>query len=314
MLRQHPGLQDHEFVFRRAWLKDTPTEDQVARCRVLVYQDSFGLPAFMDLLPEQAWRLHIPLVTCAFLWPFSFDRPNEPVGWRFPYGDRYLIGKIREGLAPEAAAAEYIALDLAQRMDLRRLWDMEVQKWQAYDAKTDIRLADFLRDNFFSQRLFFTPDHPSDQVMLEMVNQLLMKLQLPILHLPSWEGHVHSLGGTEVPVHPSVIRHFALSWLTPEHAYPMYGGNLALGAHETYLRYATALRAPSMAEGLQEAAAAIQRGDDRTALNICTLIRQRSPQHPWALAATALLLAVNGQREQAVQFFSAALAAEAAAG
>jgi len=310
LLRQHPSLAGQEFVVLKAWLQEQPSDDQLARCEVLIYQDSFGMPAFLDRPAIDARRVCIPLLTCSFLWPYGFDKPNEPVGWRFPYGDRYLIGQLRQGVAPAQATADYAALDLSTKLDLDRLRDMEVQKWLRYDANTDVRMGEFLQQHVLSHRLFFTPDHPTDVVMIELCNQVLAKLGQPPFGWPSWQGYSHSLAGTEVPVHPSVLRHFGVSWLTPEHRYPLHGGYLSLDAAACYARYAAALQAPSMAEGLREAVGAIARQDDAAALNICNLIRLRAPQQPWALAAIALVQALHGQRAEAAAQLLAAMPAD----
>ncbi len=310
LLGQHPSLQDHEFVVLKAWLHEAPADEALQRCRVLIYQDSFGRPEFLSRLPVGCPAIAVPLLTCSFLWPYSFDRPNEPVGWRFPYGDRYLLAKQRAGIAPAQAAEDYLAEALGARLDLDRLREMELQKWARYDQQTDVKMAGFLQEHVLAQRLFFTPDHPTDVLMLELCNQVLALLGMPPFAWPTWEGHRHALAGVEVPVHPSVLRHFGLNYLTPEYRYPVHGGYLALDALACYVAYAKALQKPGMADGLREAVAAIGRHDDLTALNICTLIRFRAPQQPWALAALALVQALNGHRLQAGNTLLAALPAE----
>jgi len=307
LLAGQPGFLDHELVFLTAWQHVRPSADQIARCRVLIYQNSFGTPDFLDELPAAATRIVIPLITCAFLWPFTFDRPNEPVGWRFPYGDRQLVAKMNGDVAPETAATEYFSQDFGRQMNLNRLLDLEFQKWEKYDENSDVRLGAFLKNNIFSHRLFFTPDHPSDLVMIELANQLLDKLGQPPMALPDWAGHQHSLAGTEVPVHPSIIRHFALAYLAENHHYPLWGGTKALDALGFYVSYCRALRAPSIDDALREAVTAIYNHDEATALNICTLIGLRNPVHPWAMSVLALISALNGEREMACQLFINAL-------
>jgi hypothetical protein len=307
LLAGQQGFLDHELVFLTAWQHACPSEDQIARCQVLIYQNSFGVPEFLEELPAEAVRIVIPLITCAFMWPFTFDRPSEKVGWRFPYGDRQLIAKMREEVAPEAAATEYFSQDLGRQMNLNRLLDLEFQKWEKYDKESDVRIGAFLKNNVFNHRLFFTPDHPTDFVMIELANQLLEKLNQPRIELPEWADHQHALAGTEVPVHPSIVRHFALTDPAEDHLYPLWGGSKALDALNFYASYCRALRAPSIDEALQEAVNAIHNGDEAMALNICTLVSLRYPMHPWAMAILALVSALNGQREMACQLLINAL-------
>jgi hypothetical protein len=311
LLAGQQGFQNHELVFLTAWQHARPSDDQIARCQILIYQNSFGVPDFLDALPAEAIRIVIPLITCAFMWPFTFDRPNEPVGWRFPYGDRQLIAKMRGDVAPETVATEYFSQDLGKQMNLNRLLDLEFQKWEKYDRDSDVRMGAFLKNNIFKHRLFFTPDHPTDVVMVELANQLLDKLDLPRLDISERADHLHALAGTEVPVHPSIIRHFALTFLAEDHQYPLWGGSKSLDTLGFYVSYCRALRAPSIEEALQEAVTAIYNHDESTALNICTLISLRYPVHPWAMTVLALISALNGQRDMACQLFINALPAGA---
>jgi|GEM_PF-2381582 len=309
LLAGHPAFVDHELVFLTAWQHVRPSAEQIARCQVLIYQNSFGTPDFLDELPAEATRIVIPLITCAFLWPFTFDRPNEPVGWRFPYGDRQLIARMKGDVAPEAAATEYYAQDFGRQMNLNRLLDLEFQKWEKYDKESEVRLGAFLKERIFSHRLFFTPDHPTDVVMIELANQLLDKLELPRLDIAERPEHQNALAGTEVPVHPSIIRHFAIPYLAANHPYPLWGGSKALDTLGFYTSYCRALGAPSMDEALREAVTAIYNHDEASAMNICTLIGLRYPQHPGAMIVLALISALNGQREMACQLFINALPA-----
>lgn len=301
LLADHPGFRDHELVFLTAWQHVSPSEEQIARCRVLIYQNSFGAPAFLEQLGSEVIKIRIPLITCAFMWPFTFDRPNENVGWRFPYGDRQLIAKMREDISPETVAADYFLENLGRQINLNRLFDLELQKWGKYDLESDVQIGGFLKDNIFIQRLFLTPDHPTDVVMVELANQLLEKLGLPRIDIQDRDGAQHALSGTEVPVHPSIIRHFDLPYLAADHRYPLWGGSKSLDTLSYYVSYCRALRAPSIDGALHDAVTAIFNNDDLTALNICTLISIKYPQHPWAMAVLALISALGGQRELACQ-------------
>lgn len=297
----------HEFVFLAAWQHIRPSQDQIDHCQVLIYQKSFGAPHFLPELPAGAIKIVIPLITCAFMWPYTFDRPNEKVGWRFPYGDRKLIAKTQGDAAPETIATDYFFQDLTLQMDFDRLLLLEFQKWEKYDRDSDVRIGNFLKNNIFRHRLFFTPDHPTDIVMIELANQLLDQLNLPHIEIPDWSDHQHSLAGTEVPVHPSIIRHFAVPYLAEDHQHPLWGGYKSLDTLSFYVSYCKALRAPSMDEALQEAVNAVFNHDVSTAFNICGLISLRYPMHPWAMTVLALIAALNGQREMACQLIMDAL-------
>jgi len=307
LLAGHAGLSGHEFVFLSAQEAAVPDDDQLARCRTLIYQISFGVPGFLERLPATAVRIVIPRITCTFLWPYAIERPDEPLAWRFPIGDRWLMSGIRRADNPVALAGDYAASDLGRVFDLNRLFELELDKWAGYDRETDVRIGGFLTASILSRRLFFAPDSPSDEVLVELASQVLALLQLPPLDPLPDEARSHLLGGLELPVHPSIVRYFALSYLSEDTLYPLFGGSKSVDAAAYYRSYATALLAPGMDEALLEAIAAIGDDDIAAALNLCTLISWHWPDHPWATAVVALISAVSGQRAMACQLLQDAI-------
>lgn len=298
-LRVHPDFVTSEFVFLRAWLKEALSADQIRRCSVLIYQTSFGIPAFLDNLPAATRRVVIPLMTCAVLWPYGFDKPNEPVGWRFPYGDRYLAAKIAKSVSPRQSVDDYLALDIPVQLNMERLLDLEFRKFRQQDANTDVSLAKRLESQLLTSQMFFTPDHPTDLLILELINQILIGLGACTFVTPDWATHSHSLRNVEVPVHPSIAAHFALPYVNPERLYPMFGGWLELTVQDFYLRYAQALTSPSMDVALIEAAHSLHGGDVNNAVNICSLVRHKDPVNPWATSMLSVVNALVGNRSQA---------------
>lgn len=299
LLRASPQLADTDFVYLRAWLKERPTDDQISRCSLLLYQTSFGLPAFLAELPVGARSMVIPLVSNAVFWPYAFDRPEEPVGWRYPYGDRHIAARVRRGEDPEQVAKSYFQANLAAEIDLDRLLVLEEKKWRQIDAASDIEIADLLVAELLRQQLFFTPDHPTDVVLFHLANQIVGKLGLDALAQPDWNTHRHSLRNVELPVHPVIAQHFKLEWAQREKKYPMFGGWIERTAQAYYESYARMLAEPGFGAALAEAALALHRGDGPSAVNICTLVRMREPQHAWAGALLAVVHALVGNRQQA---------------
>jgi hypothetical protein len=241
----------------------------------------------------------IPLVSTAVFWPYAFDRPEEPVGWRYPYGDRYIAARVRRGEDPTMVARDYLQANLAADMDLDRLLAMEEKKWRQIDAASDIEITELLVADLLTQQLFFTPDHPTDVVLFHLASQIADKLGLDALEEPDWRTHKHSLRNVELPVHPAIAQHFALTWAQREKKYPMFGGWIERNTQEFYESYARTLSVPGFEAALIEAARALHLGDVPNAVNICTLVRMREPQHVWAGALLAVVHALVGNRQQA---------------
>lgn len=300
-LARHPALQDCEVVVLEAWNREQPTPSQLARCRLLISQPTWGDPPFVDRLPAAALRMLVPLLSWSLPWPYTFDRPGEPVGWRFPYGDRFLQARIRAGDTPEQAAQAYLALDLPAAVKLDRLAELELQRWRREDERCGTLMALMLEREGREHRLFFTPDHPTDRLLHHLANQVVLRLRLDPLPAPDWATHADAMAGNELPVHPALVRHLQLPGLQPAQAYPIYGGWLRLDAGGYYRTYAQALLAPGLDQGLHQAIQALGQGHTDAALNLCWLIRAQQPLHPGASALLAVVYGMLGKREQAAR-------------
>ena len=301
LLTQHGALAGQQFVHLRAWLKDVPTPTQLASCRVCIVQPAWGKPDFIDQLPAAAQILAIPLLSCALFWPHAFDRPDEPAGWRFPYGDRFIAGRLKSGRNAEQAVDDYFSQDFAKTINLDKLLQLERYKWHRNDQDMSVRLAPFIEANLFSQRLFFTPDHPTDVLLIELANQVLAALGLALFNRPDWTTYRHSLDGVEVPIHSSIARHFGIDWLRPDHLYTPYGGYLSLSHRDYFVSYARTVQDPGWSTACRAALVAMAAGDYNTALNVSALIRLRAPRDKNALALQAVVSALAGQPHQAVR-------------
>jgi len=307
LLIRHPALHGHEFHWPGANLGQSPPDDAVERCTLFIRQSTYPEPPFAANLPAQARRIVVPTLSCSLFWPYAFDRPDEPAGWRFPYGDRFLMRKVKEGFGAEQAADAYLALDVPAAVRIERLLALEEQRWRNEDSRTDVPMADFTIAHLLGERLFFTPDHPTDRLLHELANRVLLRIGLAPFAEPDWATHTHALAATEVPVHPAIVGHLALPFLRHDQQYALFGGHLELDARETYIRYARALKAPSFEDGMREAVAALHADNLGSALNLCELVRWRQPGNRDAAATLAVVHALQGQREQAAALLMSTL-------
>jgi hypothetical protein len=282
LLSLHPVMKEYKRSYITAWEDNTPSDEDLAQVKIVLYQKSFGIPKFLDRLPPDAIAISFPAVSCATLFPYAFNRGSEAVGWRFPYGDRFLIGKVKEGMSAEEAADGYMAHDVATRMKARRLLDFDISRWEALDRDHDVKIADFLQARFATHRLFFTPDHPSDVLMIELVNRILAKLGQPGFVEPDWASHAHCLSTVEIPIHPSILDALGLTAIAKDHRYSFWEGRGSAIARDWYRRYADALHHPTIAQALARAARHVESGETEEAREICVAALRQEPGNPLA--------------------------------
>lgn len=106
--------------------------------------------------------------------------------------------------APEFLSREKIQLGIDESFaELRR------REWIC-----DLKISDYIEENFRDRQLFFNPNHPSLAVLLEITKRILRLIGMRsenFLDLPRIiddEDPDWSLFGQDVPIYPSVRRFF----------------------------------------------------------------------------------------------------------
>lgn len=174
----------------------------------------------------------VPYVNCNFLWPYAYEAhpSNDHVEFTAtgPYpvqlGDAYLNRLMREGVAAEDAAAQYLDLDINQKVRLDRRFEMNLALQRQRDEKTGFEVAALMERYFREEPIFLTPDHPDVRIFLHVVERCFEQLGVPsplIARLP----HVlrRSFFPQEaLPVHPRLAAHFGLAWANEATRYPFW--------------------------------------------------------------------------------------------
>jgi hypothetical protein len=198
-----------------------------------------------SLVPASAERLSVPVILGDFLWPFA-GRPHPrnssiPALKDGPYpasfGDSFLDSMIQQAVPEDEAISRYLALDIAAVADLDGRLTRRLETQAELDRRTGFDLAYFVDQEFRSLNLFATFD----------------RLRLPLFrHLAaavfSRMGYSASVGETlleapflpgAMPIHPGVLRHFAMQAPRPDHRYPVLDEGLFTFAQycRRYLRY-----------------------------------------------------------------------------
>lgn len=187
-----------------------------------------GYRELIDRVPEQVQRISIPYPVFHVLWPFHVhdprnddpNRPNFPDGSpaHYPYGDGAVLRLIKQGLPKQEIIRRYLAMDVSQEIDLDGLLRKSVEMQEKKEAETDVKVLDFVTSSFRDRRVFLTMNHVGNATLIHMADQILHRLGCPPL-----ERFVHTslfeLIDPQMPIHPSVIRRFGLSYVDPESRY-----------------------------------------------------------------------------------------------
>lgn len=217
------------------------------RCALLWEQhDPQAFPQSASL-PKHCLTVRFAATDFNLLWPFNCVNPHNapeppvyPFG-RYAYGDRIIANAIDRGMNADDVLDYYLNGWEEYKIDLDRLLQLETARIQARDARCDVKIGDFVLNQFRKERLFWTVNHPAPVLLNVLIERLLHASDpvQPVLadadvaqtlaaHFPP-EG---PLGVVGVPIHPKIAEHLELEWYNPNERYRSWDGKTY-----TYVEY-----------------------------------------------------------------------------
>lgn len=184
--------------------------------------------AVINRLPEGCTLRTFYTPACQALWPFEAhderSRPEPPFyrPSRYPHGDRHAIALAGMNMPDEVLNVMYEMSADQDAIDLDALFADDLRRWQAFDRKTDIKLAGFIESRFASSRLFMSPKLAGPDLFRAMVDRIIFDLPGVDVADPNalsaeldflLDGYAGV--GNELPVYRRVADHFKLSWWSP---------------------------------------------------------------------------------------------------
>ena len=179
-------------------------------------------------LPRDCQVLRFPPYNALCLWPFAGNDPRlaeDPT--RYPWPDSVAAGLACEDLPDDALFERYMEITTQRMPDLERRLRMDVARWQAIDALSDIKAAEWVERRFRDMKLFHTAGHLTAAPIAFMMRQLLERTAIvPRGDLARLRGEIDMLlrqhDGQDVetvPIHPLVAERLRLRFYDPNALY-----------------------------------------------------------------------------------------------
>lgn len=196
-------------------------------------------------LPSGCQVVRFPPYNALCLWPFSGNDPRlaaDPT--RYPWSDSIAASLATEDLPDDALFERYMQITTQRMPDLERRLRMDVARWQAADALSDIQSATWVEEHFRDMKLFHTAGHLTAAPIARMFRQLLERTTIvPRGELTRLRGEIDTLlrfhDGQDfesVPIHPLVAERLGLRFYDPEARYRWHAHEWTF--REYILRYA----------------------------------------------------------------------------
>jgi tetratricopeptide (TPR) repeat protein len=225
----------------------------------------------MDVAPRadiggivtNAERQFVPLLAGGFLWPFAGEaHPRNENVWFMaggPYtgemSDSYLNRHIDKEVPPAEAVNQYLTLDVGSIRNLDRLFELLIDRQRSRDAACGYQFADVIEERFREEPLFRTPHHPNLRLTLSFISQFFQRMGMGTAAIRQLHElvRVTPFPKGQLPIHPSVARHFNLKYADAQTRYRLREEGRFTFA-EYALRYMTYNWNRDLAEGIALAA------------------------------------------------------------
>lgn len=267
--------------FRAIEQKFTFSDELLTSFDVFIYQplqDKHGelsTNRLLTRLSDRCVRIGVPFVYFKGYYPqhvsnpLAKPSPRYPYG-QFPYGDQFIIDMIEAGKTDAEIIRTLTRTDLYEKEFLLDEVEQSLEKLAQRESQLDVKISDFIRQNYQHARLFDTLNHPTEMIGLELTNQIFQILGLsrlphttldlyhtkaaPLIatgiqtinwmlrrtHLKPFANFYQAfLTGHQVPIYPSVINHLNLTFLTAHSTYTVNGYRKKLTFEEYIAAYLT---------------------------------------------------------------------------
>lgn len=247
--RQYDVIWDRNFEHVALPPQKMLSQSQLENCAFLIEQIGNTDKSFAQkqMLPADCMQIKFPYLKFESLWPSIDYRdprnkpepPKYPFG-RFPQGDKLVTDMIRKNIPRHIIFEEYKKINILEHVDITIFHQSEMTKIRTIDDKCDIKIYNYISDNFRNERLFYMFAHP--------VPKALKKILLDILGLAGFldNGKRNKVGtndanekslrtavetcfnipanysNIQVPIHPQICKYFNLSWAHAKSKYHYY--------------------------------------------------------------------------------------------
>lgn len=199
----------------------------------IIINQIFDKPGEINVVSEfKSHRIiNFPNVYALFYWPFANQRHprNDEVGTGYdvgPYpnemGDSFLNRLILSKTPADEALTQYLLQDVASRAD--RLFEVNAGLQRQRDAASGFDVQAQIERYFQSEQLFLTSAHPKMRIFSYLAEGVMAQLGYSRTDIADALAaqRIAPFPRLALPIHPNIIRHFGLTFVTEETRYPYF--------------------------------------------------------------------------------------------
>lgn len=224
--------------------KEPIDETLLKKCDIYIYHNldgehwgEYNSNFFLSKLPINCLTINYPILRFNPFWPFNTKNAFKThsnylvKSELFPNGDKFLLSKLHEYKSTEEVVCDYLAQEVNGIINLDKEFVNILEWFDSPRNSKDIKVKQFILEHYKELRLFHTIDHISDFFLNYMIENIFKLVGIKKTRQYSSKFMISN----NVPIHPSVISHFDLSFLDRNNLY-LYNGK-HMTAKEYYIQY-----------------------------------------------------------------------------
>lgn len=191
------------------------------------------LDAFFLRLKNDCTKVSIPLITFTGFHPRIRGKVNDSnpyciISSKAPYSpfsieDLNINSLIEEHKFTSEIVDIVSDLNYYSKDFLENNLVKEIQRLRFAEKFSNIKISDFIQENYDKARLFLNESHISNILLIELSKRILIYLKIPFGNLEEVVTALPPLlYTTEVPVYPSIIHHLKLNIYKGEPVYKLF--------------------------------------------------------------------------------------------
>ena len=155
----------------------------------------------------------------------------------FKWGDKFVNKLLLEGKPQNQIIAAVFDEEYLSGEVIQKCVNDSLENLQKREERTDIKISDFVKSHYRERQLFFAPNHPNNELLLECSVRILTFLGMANDIKTESVNSFVSLMGEDLVVYPSVIKELGLKQYYNSFFPNRYIEHLAYSAADYYKLY-----------------------------------------------------------------------------
>ena len=139
---------------------------------------------------------------------------KRPAEYRFKlyYNDCYIDKMLSSGMQHDMIKAESMRENLISADEVLMTALSSLRELAEREKEADIKITDYIIEHYREERLFYSPNHPSEKLLLEYAARIMTYLGYSDNRISITDMYIScgSLKEQDIPVYPSVIKTLGL--------------------------------------------------------------------------------------------------------